>query len=201
MNIGLENLLESLQSEGALIIEDMLAGHSDQKVLFDLAPTELDVPIEALKHWQIFGGTRQPKETNPKFVEKRRLDGFFIYYSPAEACIEYCSIRSQKKAGFTDFSTLPDTCLPIAYSIFGELLVIQCGSQNSFKGHLFHYDPPTGEHSRVSVSLSQYFHTVQTAFESKILNLDEKREIDVTDFDAYFALASKMNPNCDYWVS
>jgi len=32
------------------------------------------------------------------------------------------------------------------------------------------------------------------------MKLDENAELEIEDFEAYFALAAKMNPECEYWL-
>ena len=198
---SLQNLLNTFQASRALILDDLIEGMDVDAIKRDLAATTLDVPQDIIDFWQIIGGTRQPKGTDSQFVEKRRLDGFYIYGSPRDATTQYLTIQSDKKQGFEDFLNFPDSCLPIAVSIFGQILSIECEAGSARRGQVFEFDPPTGEHKRVAVSLDAYFQTVHAAFESGIIALDEKKEIEVKDFDAYFALASKLNPDCDFWTS
>lgn len=197
----LKNLLSSLKTKGAIILDDLIEGIDVDAINRDLAATTLDVAQDVINFWQIIGGTRQPKGTDPQFVEKCRLDGFYIYGSPSDGCTQYLTIQSDKKQGFEGFLDFPDSCLPIAVSIFGQILSIECEVGSARRGQVFEFNPPTGEHRRLAISLDAYFQTVYAAFEAGIIALDENREIEIKDFGAYFALASKLNPDCDFWTS
>ena len=197
----LESFLDDLRSNGAVVINDLLTGVSLGKITSDLEATKLRIPLEVIEFWRLVGGTRQPVGTDPQFKEKYRLDEAYIFYSPTEACADYCVIQDQKQKGFEDFYDLPNTCLPIARSIFGQYLCIECDLSSPFYGNIFHFDPPSAEHLRVSISLNQYFKTVGAAFKAKIMKLDHNAELDIQDFDSYFAMGVKMNPKCDYWLS
>ena len=197
----LEIFLGDLRSNEAIIINDLLDGELFGKVKTDLEATKLRIPLEALEFWSVVGGTRQPVGTSPLLQERYRLDQLHVFYSPSEACTEYCMIQNQKEKGFEDFSGLPKTCLPIGCSLFGQYLCIECDLSSPFYGNLYHFDTPSGEHLRVSSSLDQYFKTVGIALKAHIIVLDENAELDIENFESYFALGAKMNPKCDYWVN
>ena len=197
----LKNFLKDLRSLDAVIMKDLIDGASFHEIEGCLLKIKLNAFQELIAFWKIVGGTQQPIGTDPQLQEKYRLDSQYIYYSPSEACEQYQVIQSEKDRGFEDFSDLPNTCLPIACSIFGEFLCVEGDVSGSFYGHVFNFDPPTSEYKRVSTSLDNYFKTVRAAMKANIIKLDENLELDMEDYESYFAIGMKMNPKCDFWSS
>ena len=198
---GLESWLRTLRNVKAKVIDDILAGLTSEVIKKDLASTGLDIIPDAVDLWQTLGGTKLPEGSDPANTFERRLDSMYIFQSPKDACNQTLGIRSDIEQGHEAYEYFPQTCLPIAVSIGPDILALECRSDPKVRGGVYNYDPSSAELHKISASLNSYFNTMQSLFETNLLRLDENGELEVTNYNAYFKAAAKLNPGCDYWTS
>jgi len=197
----LEIWLQTLRSANAKVVDDIAEGLTPEEIENDLSATGIEIIPDAIDLWQTLGGTKQPAGTESGYVDKLRLDGLYIFQSPAEANAQILAIKSDIAQGYEAYENFPQTCLPIAVSIGPDILALDCGSNPKVRGGVYNYDPSSAELHKISTSLNSYFKTLQNLFEAEILRLDKEGELEVTNYNTYFKTGSKINPGCAYWTS
>lgn len=188
----LRAFLDALGSQNPKALSWLRPGTDDFSA-FDEIDT-IALPDDLRQLWSIFDGMSVPEGT---LMQYTCLDGTFSYLSVEEAAEDFeVSVDLwEKDQEFENY--WPKGFVPIGTPGDGSRLLVNCLAGSSTFGSVYELLHGIGV-SRMAVSLSQYFKTLNAFLASGALSVANDGEV-LVDFDSCQKIGRHMNPGCNHY--